>query len=119
MGNLGKITSLKDLPGNRIMKSYMLHAMDLIDQGKTLPKKQPAATSVVTIPADLKKALRENLTAQSNFSAMPPSHKKEYINWINEAKREETRIRRIESTVRNAEEGKGLNWKYEAKIKRQ
>lgn len=118
MGNLGKITKPGDLPSNKIMKAYILQAKSLIDQGKTLPKKKPAATKEIIIPADLKTAFKENEAAKLAFTAMSPSHKNEYISWITEAKREETRIRRIEVTLQNLEEGKSRNWKYEAKMKK-
>jgi uncharacterized protein YdeI (YjbR/CyaY-like superfamily) len=55
---------------------------------------------VSNIPADLKRALQADKTAQQNFEKLAPSHKRQYIYWITEAKRDETRQKRIRETVR-------------------
>jgi len=51
------------------------------------------------LPAEFEKALKKNKAANTYFNSLPPSHQKEYINWITEAKKEETRMRRIEKTI--------------------
>jgi len=55
------------------------------------------------LPNDLEKALKANKTAYRNFSAFPPSARFMYIHWVNEAKREDTRQRRIKTVVDRSE----------------
>lgn len=112
MGHLGRITSLKELPSDKQMIAYIKEAMKLNDEGIKVAKEKPAASKVVKTPADLMTALRKNKKALTNFKKYPPSHKKEYILWIEEAKREETRAKRIQQTVELVAEGKQRNWKY-------
>lgn len=112
MGHLGRITSLKDLPSDKQMIAYIKEAMKLNDEGIKVAKEKPAASKVVKTPTDLMAALKKNKKALANFEKYPPSHKKEYILWIEEAKREETRAKRIEQTVEWVAEGKQRNWKY-------
>jgi uncharacterized protein YdeI (YjbR/CyaY-like superfamily) len=112
MGHLGRITSLKDLPSDKKLIAYIKEAMKLNDEGIKVAKEKPAATKEVKTPADLMTALKKNKKALANFEKYPPSHKKEYILWIEEARREETRAKRIEQTVEWVAEGKQRNWKY-------
>ena len=63
-------------------------------------------------PADLVAALKKNAKAKQTFDAFSPSHRKEYIQWITEAKRDETRQKRLAQTIEWLAEGKARNWKY-------
>ncbi len=63
-----------------------------------LDKSHPGQAKV-SIPADLEKAFRTNPAAREAFDNLPPSHQREYIVWIAEAKRETTRQDRIEKTL--------------------
>lgn len=113
MGALGKITSLNDLPDREQLGAYILEAMALTEQGvkpRVLTSKAPKPA--LEVPAELQALLDNNPQAKSVFEAFPPSHKKEYIVWIAEAKREETRQRRLEQTLENLKEGKSKEWKY-------
>jgi uncharacterized protein YdeI (YjbR/CyaY-like superfamily) len=65
------------------------------------------------VPADLAAALKKNKAAQKAFDAFAPSHRREYIAWVAEAKRDETRAKRVTQTVDWLAEGKRRNWKYE------
>lgn len=56
-------------------------------------------------------ALKENRKAKEAFEAFPPSHRREYIEYIAEAKRTETRARRVARTVEALREAKPRNWK--------
>ena len=79
---------------------------------KKAPKKRPAARPV-KVPAYFMRALRKNTPALATFTAFPPSHKREYSQWISEAKGEDTRQRRVKTAIEWIAEGKGRNWKYE------
>lgn len=113
MGSFGKITAPADLPKDEHLGAYILEAMNLIEGGaiprELNPKyKKPAAE----IPAELLALLDAEPTAKAVFEALPPSHQREYTNWISEAKREETKQRRLQQTIENLLEGKSKDWKY-------
>jgi len=114
MGHLGKIRSLKDLPPDEILLEYLLEAKNLNDQGRKItPKKATEQEKKeLVIPDDLQSALNRNLAAQVIFSKFPYSHRKEYIQWVTEAKTETTREKRIVQAVEWIGEGKDRNWKY-------
>jgi uncharacterized protein YdeI (YjbR/CyaY-like superfamily) len=114
MGQFGRITSLKDLPGKRIMAAYVKKAAALNRDGVKVPK--PGKTGAVRpldIPPDLATALEQHRTALDTFDAFSPSHRREYVEWITEAKRDETRAKRIAQAVEWVAEGKQRNWKYQ------
>jgi uncharacterized protein YdeI (YjbR/CyaY-like superfamily) len=60
----------------------------------------------VTVPADFAASLKKNRQAALTFEAYSPSHRHEHLKWITEAKREETRQRRIEKTIEQLSKGK-------------
>lgn len=114
MGSYGKMTALKDLPPKKTLLAHVKKAMQLNEDGvkapaarKSAPKPPPDA------PADLAAALKTNKAAKATFDGFPPGCKREYIEWIVEAKREETRAKRLAQTVEWLAEGKRRNWKYE------
>ena len=113
MGSFGRITSLKDLPSDKVMVGLIHQAMELNEKGVKVPKKPPTAKKDVVVPLDLSKALAKNKTAKSTFEKFSPSHKREYVEWIEEAKTEPTRNKRLATTVEWLSEGKSRNWKYE------
>jgi uncharacterized protein YdeI (YjbR/CyaY-like superfamily) len=112
MGSLGKITSLKDLPSDNILLNYIKEAVRLNEEGVKLPPRKKTTEKELLVPPGLAAALRKNKKAQTVFETFSPSHKKEYIEWITEAKTEATRDRRIESGIEMMMEGKIRNWKY-------
>jgi hypothetical protein len=119
MGILGKITSLKDLPKDKQIIGWVKEHMVLNEQGVKLPAKAPRKTvrKALVIPDYWMKALGENKKALAVFEAFSYSHRKEYVEWIVEAKRPETRQKRMDQALAWLAEGKGRNWQYEAKTK--
>ena len=115
MGQFGRITALSDLPSKRGLTGYIKAAMRLKkDQPKVkVPRPGKAAGKPLPVPADLAAALRKNKPAKAVFESFAPSHRREYIEWITEAKREETRAKRLATTLDWLAEGKSRNWKYE------
>ncbi|MFT3908651.1 MAG: YdeI/OmpD-associated family protein [Ferruginibacter sp.] len=113
MGHLGKITSLKDLPSDKKIMAYIREAMELTDYGIKLPAK-PKSTEkkALVIPDYFIKALSKNKKALQVFENFSYSHKKEYLQWITEAKAEETRNRRMATAIEWLAEGKSRDWKY-------
>ncbi len=118
MGHFGRITSLKDLPPDKTILAYIREAMELNELGVPLPstRKDGKKTSKeVIVPDEILKALKKNKAALKTFETFPPSHKREYIEWITEAKTEPTREKRIAQMLEWLAEGKSRNWKYERK----
>lgn len=113
MGQFDRITSLKDLPSDKIMIAYIKEAAELNEKGIKLPPKGKAAVKELPVPEALINALKKSRKAQLVFEKFPPSHKKEYIQWITGAKTDATRDKRIASAVEWMTAGKSRNWKYE------
>lgn len=114
MGQFGRLTRVADLPGKRELTAYLRQAMRLIEEGVKRPSsKDNKPRPPAEMPDDLGVALKKNAKARATFDAFPSSCKREYIEWITEAKREETRSRRLAQTIEWLAEGKRRNWKYE------
>lgn len=118
MGHLGRITSIKDLPADSVLLGYVREAAALNESGVKLPRRKATPESVkkaLKAPPVLTKALARNAKAKRTFDAFSYSNKKDYIDWITEAKTEETRTRRLQTAVAWMAEGKVRNWKYLSK----
>jgi uncharacterized protein YdeI (YjbR/CyaY-like superfamily) len=113
MGSFGRITSLKDLPSDATMKKLIKEARRLNDEGITAKKPVSKGKKEVVVPDILVKALARNKKASATFDAFPPSCKREYVEWITEAKTDATREKRLATTIEWLAEGKRRNWKYE------
>jgi uncharacterized protein YdeI (YjbR/CyaY-like superfamily) len=120
MGSLGRISSLNDLPPDNLLLGWLREAAAFVDSGEyTSPiaarrKVVKAPKPALETPPELTAALKKNKKAAAVFSAFSPSCKREYIEWIAEAKRPETRDKRIATAVEWIAEGKQRNWKYQA-----
>jgi uncharacterized protein YdeI (YjbR/CyaY-like superfamily) len=113
MGQFGRITRLADLPRDTVILVYIKKAMQVNEAGLKLPRKvTPKADRVLDVPNDLVAALKANDKAKSTFEEFSYSHKKEYVEWLTEAKREETRKKRLETAIQWLAKGKSRNWKY-------
>ncbi len=113
MGSFGRITSLKDLPSDATMKKLIKEAVRLNDEGIKVKKAVTKVKKEVVVPDILIKALARNKKASATFDAFSPSCKREYIEWIIEAKTDATREKRLATTGEWLSEGKRRNWKYE------
>jgi uncharacterized protein YdeI (YjbR/CyaY-like superfamily) len=112
-GQFGRMTSLDDLPSSNVMAKYLKKAMQLNDDGVTVARKPKGAQKPARVPPDLAGALKRNKKAQAVFADFSPSHKRDYIDWITEAKGVDTRTRRVTQAIVWIAEGKSRNWKYE------
>lgn len=118
MGNLGRITSMKDLPVDAVILDFIKQAKKLNDDGVKLPSRKKVSEkekNELEIPPKLISALKKNKMAKETFEAFSYSNKKEYSEWIQEAKTEATREKRITAALEMLEAGKSRNWKYEKK----
>ncbi len=120
MGSLGRITSVKDLPADKQMLTWIRQAAQSIDRGENVSPiasrnrvvKAPKAS--LEMHPSFTSALKKHKKASAAFEAFSPSCKREYVEWIADAKRDETRDKRITTAVEWIAEGKKRNWKYES-----
>lgn len=117
MGQYGRITTIADLPSERALIALVRKAAALNAAGAKVPRRATSTSMkpAVRAPADLMKALRANTKALDAFKAFSPSHKREYITWITEAKTDETRQRRLMTAVDWMEHGRSRHWMYARK----
>jgi len=113
-GSFGKITSLNDLPADEILIDFIRQAMELnkAENKKPAVKKETAPKAPIEMPADFADLLAANPTALGIYYNFSPSAKREYLEWIVEAKTDATRVKRMETAVEWISEGKTRHWKY-------
>jgi uncharacterized protein YdeI (YjbR/CyaY-like superfamily) len=112
MGQFGRLTSVEDLPNAETLTELIRKAMELTEAGGK-PARSKTAKPEIEMPGDLQAALDFNPAASATYSGFPPSCRREYLEWIVEAKRPETRSKRVAQAVEWLAEGKRRNWKYE------
>lgn len=115
MGAYGKITSLEDMPGHAELAAAIQTAAERVKtQGSATKRSTPRKPKPeIPVPDDFAAALARSDPAMATFNAFAPSHRREYLEWITQAKRPETRAKRIAQTIEWLVEGKKRNWKYE------
>src|SRR5271165_3188225 len=119
MGSLGRIESVRDLPSDKQMLDWIRQAVSFVDRGEyTSPlaarhRVAKPAKPPLKMPAEFAKALQRNKKAAAVFAAFSPSAKREYIEWVADAKRPETRDKRIATAAEWISQGKQRNWKYQ------
>jgi len=114
MGQFGRITSLADLPPDKTLIAWVKKAAELNASGTPKPvRERSKPRQPLPTPHDLAAALKTNTKARVTFENFSPSHKREYVEWITEAKKEDTRQRRLQTAIEWLSEGKARNWKYE------
>lgn len=107
-----RMTSLAHLPADNVLLDYIRKAVALNENGVMNPVRTKRGTAKVVVPDYFLAALKRNKKAFATFEGFSPSHKREYVEWIVEAKREETRAARVQKTIEWLAEGKSRNWKY-------
>jgi uncharacterized protein YdeI (YjbR/CyaY-like superfamily) len=111
MGQLGRLTSVDDLPEN--LDAMITKAAELSATAPAPRKAKHAPKPEPELHPAFAAALDRAPKAKATLDAFPPSCRREYLEWIAEAKRDETRHKRIASAVEWLSEGKRRNWKYE------
>ena len=112
MGHFGRITSISDLPNAKTLAGYIRKAAKLNKAGVKKSRPRSRAKQKLIVPADLKAALQKNARARKTFENFSYSQRKEYVQWITDAKRDETRKRRLQTAIQWLAQGKPQNWKY-------
>lgn len=113
MGTFGRITSIDDLPDDETMLGLIRQAVKLNDDGVKIERTAPTTNKDLVVPEVLITALEQNPAASEHFNAFPYSKKKDYVEWINGAKSDSTRDKRLATTIEWLSEGKARHWKYE------
>lgn len=113
MGSFGHITSRADLPNEKTLMQYVKKAAALNEAGIKAPgRTQPKKKQPLSIPDYFSAALKKNAKARKTFENFAPSKRREYLEWVTEAKREETRNERLATSIEWLAEGKPRSWKY-------
>jgi len=112
MGQLGRITTIEDLPDKKVLTRCIIEAVRLNETGTKLPAKPKPAKKELVVPDDLMAGLKKNRKALATFESFSDSHRKQYVEWITEAKTEATRMKRLTTAIEWLAEGKSRNWKY-------
>jgi uncharacterized protein YdeI (YjbR/CyaY-like superfamily) len=108
---LGRLAQVREIPPKPLFAALLKKAVKLNVDGIRQPRPK-AAPKALTIPPALKAALRKNRKAGAAFAAFPPGQRREYAEWIADAKRDDTRARRVAQAVEWIAERKPRNWKY-------
>lgn len=113
-GQFGGIENVSDLPPKKVLMGYIRQAMKLNEDGvKPMRTKTGTKKPELDVPDYLRAALKKDRKAQTAFDAFSPSHRREYIEWITDAKTEATRNKRMETALEWIAEGRSRNWKYQ------
>jgi uncharacterized protein YdeI (YjbR/CyaY-like superfamily) len=115
MGQFGKLASLKDLPPDKQLATFLKKAMALNEAGVKKARPKAAAKPAPTLPVDLATLLaqKKHAVARKTYEGFGPGAQREYVDWIVEAKTDATRQKRLATTLEWLAEGKKRNWKYE------
>jgi uncharacterized protein YdeI (YjbR/CyaY-like superfamily) len=113
MGQFGRLTRLEDLPPDATVIRWVKKAVELNLAGIKAPRPVKHPKPAIPMPADFGAALRKSAAARKTYEAFPPSHQREYLEWITEAKAAETRARRLATSIEWLSEGKSRMWKYQ------
>jgi uncharacterized protein YdeI (YjbR/CyaY-like superfamily) len=112
MGHFGRITGLKDLPSDKTLVSYIKEAAKLNRDGVKLSPKPKVAKKELKVPDYFMSTLERNKKALATFDGFSPFNKRDYLEWVTEAKTEDTREKRLATAIQWMAEGKTRNWKY-------
>lgn len=112
MGSFGCIKETKDLPSKAQFAKYLKLAMELNENGVKVERKKTRPATPVAMHPEFKAALARDKKAKAGFDGLAPGRQREYVEWIAEAKKDETRARRLEQAIEWLADGKPRNWKY-------
>jgi uncharacterized protein YdeI (YjbR/CyaY-like superfamily) len=112
MRHFGRIASISDLPNEKQLIGFVRKAAELNEAGIKKFRPRARVKQKISVPSDLRAALQKNSKARKTFENFSYSHKKEYVDWIADAKRGETRKRRLQTAMEWLAQGKSQNWKY-------
>ena len=112
MGQFGRIATLADLPPDAAIVKLVRATVERNRSGAPAPAKPKASRAAIAMTPEFRAALGRSKAAKATFEGFPPSHQREYLEWITEAKTEATRDKRIATAIEWLAEGKSRMWKY-------
>lgn len=115
MGQFGRLTHVSELPAEKVMIGYVKKAAALNEDGVKVERGAGQAREPIAQPDDFAAALKKNARASKTYENFSASKRRDYLEWITEAKRDQTRRQRIATSIEWLAEGKSHNWKYERK----
>jgi uncharacterized protein YdeI (YjbR/CyaY-like superfamily) len=113
MGQFGKLKSVDDLPANDELDALIRKAAELAQAAPTPRKTKHAPKPASELHPDFATALKNAPEAKATLESFPPSARRDYLEWIADAKQDATRAKRIAAAIEWLSEGKRRNWKYE------
>ena len=113
MGQFGRLTSIDDLPGDQELDALIRQAADLANTGPAPRKAKHEPKPPAGIHPDFAKALAANSKAKSTLDGFPPSARRDYLDWVAEARQDKTRAKRMADAIEWLADGKRRHWKYE------
>ena len=113
MGQFGKVRSLADLPPDGELDALIAEAARLATAPKPRKVKHEPKPPTELHP-EFAAALDANPKAKATLDGFSPSARRDYLDWIAEAKQDATRTKRIATAVEWLAEGKKRHWKYES-----
>lgn len=108
----GRITDLAQLPSEKILVEYIRQAVKLNEEGVKVHRAPRRNLGEAEVPPELASALRKSKDAQKHFKDFSAGQRREYCEWIGEAKTDATRDKRLTQAIEWIAEGKPRNWKY-------
>lgn len=113
-GSFGRIENLADLPSDEALIFFVNEAIQLNESGtKPAVKKTAAPKAEIIMPDDFASLLDKHTAARDVYQKFSPSHKREYLEWIVDAKTDATRQKRMQQAIEQLTEGKSRHWKYQ------
>ncbi len=113
-GQFGRIRTLADLPDDSVIADKIREGMAMIEAGQKPKRTTRGPKPEAEVPPALAHALALDAAAAATFAAFTPANRREYCEWIADAKRDETRDKRVVEAIAMLREGKKRNWKYES-----
>jgi uncharacterized protein YdeI (YjbR/CyaY-like superfamily) len=110
---VGRVATVKELPAKAAFAKLCKHAAELNTNGVVVPRAKKAPKKPIAMHPSFARALGASKKAKGHFDAFSPSAQREYLEWIADAKKDDTRDKRIEQAVEWIGDGKRRNWKYE------
>ena len=113
MGQFGKITTVEDLPPDAELDRLIREAAELAKTAPAPRKVKHEPKPAAELHPEFAAALDQAPTAKATLDGFSPSARRDYVEWIAEAKQEATRQKRIATAIEWLSEGKKRHWKYE------
>jgi len=113
MGQFGRLETVSDLPPDAELDKLIAEAAALATTAPAPRKTKHEPKPAATLHPDFAAALESNPAAKATLDGFAPSARRDYLDWISEAKQEATRAKRIATAIEWLAQGKKRHWKYQ------